>query len=236
VTGPARQKKPLIGFTVGSKGDLGVALLVRLAIFLGGGRSLHLTRLPEEMDGEMPDGLLLSGGLDIHPGRYKGDESIITQFDPHRDDLEWSWIDWADETSRPAFGICRGLQMLNVHAGGDLYQTLDPDIIASWPTTRMGYLFFRKPITITTGSHLEAATGSTTLQVNSLHRQAVHNPAPGFTVTARERASEGIQAIEADEPALRMGVQYHPELLLHHRTARSLFRYFIDQCRRPALQ
>ena len=140
-------------------------------------------------------------------------------------------MDWADHARVPAFGICRGLQMLNVHAGGDLHQTLDPDLIATWPTTAIEYMIFRKPIRIKPGSHLEAATGATELEVNSLHRQAVRNPAPGFTVVAHERASEGIQAIEADAPALRMGVQYHPELLLHDRAARSLFRYFVDRCR-----
>lgn len=227
----ARQPKPLIGFTVGTSGDPGIAFLLRLAIWLGGGRSLRLTRLPEKMRGPMPDGLLLGGGLDIHPARYQGDESIVSPYDHHRDDLEWSWMDRADTDCIPALGICRGLQMLNVHAGGDLHQTLDPDIIASWPTTHLGYVFFRKPIRITPGSHLEAATGSTTLEVNSLHSQAVNNPAPGFTVTARERSSNGIQAIEAEAPALRMAVQYHPELLLHDHSARSLFRYFVDRCR-----
>jgi putative glutamine amidotransferase len=227
----ARQSKPLIGFTVGTGGDPGVAFLLRLAIWLGGGRSIRLMQLPEDMQAAMPDGLLLGGGLDIHPARYQGDESIVSAYDHHRDDLEWSWMDWADAARVPALGICRGLQMLNVHAGGDLLQSLDPDIIASWPTTHLGYVFFRKPIRITPGSHLEAATGSTTLEVNSLHRQAVNNPAPGFTITARERSSDGIQAIEAETPALRMAVQYHPELLLHHQSARSLFRYFVDRCR-----
>ncbi|SDM14078.1 gamma-glutamyl-gamma-aminobutyrate hydrolase family protein [Maricaulis salignorans] len=231
MTHPDAHRKPLIGFTVGTQGDHGVAFLLRLAIWMAGGRSIRLTRLPDAMDGAMPDGLILGGGLDIHPARYAGDESFKAQFDNDRDDLEWCWMDWADTARVPAFGICRGLQMLNVHAGGDLHQSLDPDIIATWPTSTIGYMIFRKPIRIEPGSHLAAATGSTTLEVNSLHRQAVRNPAPGFTVVARERASDGIQGIEAEAPALRMGVQYHPELLLHQTTARSLFRYFVDRCR-----
>ncbi|WP_339743611.1 gamma-glutamyl-gamma-aminobutyrate hydrolase family protein [uncultured Maricaulis sp.] len=223
--------KPLIGFTAGTQGDHGVAFLLRLAIWLAGGRTTRLKRTPDERDGVMPDGLLFGGGLDIDPARYAGDEAFESQIDHRRDDLEWSWMDWADSARVPALGICRGLQMLNVHAGGDLHQTLDPDIIAAWPTTALEYLVFRKPIRIERGSHLEAATGATTLDVNSLHLQAVRNPAPGFSVVARERASDGIQGIEADEPALRMGVQYHPEMLLHQPTSRSLFRYFVDRCR-----
>ena len=233
IDAPAKPRKPLIGFTAATRGDHGVAWLLRLAIFLGGGRSTRITTPFEDWHGERPDGLLLSGGLDIHPTRYDGDESFESEFDHDRDHLEFSWMDWADHARVPAFGICRGLQMLNVHAGGDLHQTLDPDLIATWPTTAIEYLIFRKPIRIKPCSHLESATGATELDVNSLHRQAVRNPAPGFTVVAHERASDGIQAIEASEPALRMGVQYHPELLLHDRAARSLFRYFIDQCRQP---
>lgn len=231
MTDTARSGKPLIGYTVGTRGDHGIAFLLRLAIRLGGGRATRLTRMPGDRAGPEPDGLLLGGGLDIHPDHYDGDPELLTDHDPERDRLEWAWLDRADEAPLPVMGICRGLQMMNVHAGGDLHQRLDPDLVATLPNGPLGYLMFRKPIRIEADSHLARATGATALEVNSLHRQAVRNPAPGFSVTARERASDGIQAIEADTPALRLGVQYHPELLLHSSDARALFRYFVDACR-----
>ncbi|MHA6288177.1 gamma-glutamyl-gamma-aminobutyrate hydrolase family protein [Maricaulis sp. CAU 1757] len=230
MTDDASRHRPLIGYTVGTRHDHFICVLLRLAIQLAGGRGVRLTRSPEA-SAEEPDGLLLGGGLDIHPARYRGDEDHVSKYDLDRDVLEWEWLEWAHNAPVPVLGICRGLQMMNVHAGGDLLQVLDPDVADSLPNGPIGYAFFRKPIRIDGQSHLARATGATSLEVNSLHSQAVRNPAPGYRVVARERASEGIQAIESDQPHLRMGVQYHPELLLHQEAARGLFRYFVEHCR-----
>lgn len=234
MTDAPRRRRPLIGFTVGTRNDRLVSLLLHLAIRLGGGRSVRLTGPPESMRPPGPDGVLLGGGLDVHPARYRGDEAQVSNYDLDRDVLEWSWLEAANAAGLPVFGICRGLQMMNVHAGGDLLQTLDPKIARGLPSGPLGYLLFRKPIRVDAGSHLAMATACTALTVNSLHSQAVRQPAPGFAVVARDCAHDGIQAIESDAPALRLGVQYHPELLLHRPTARALFRYFIDHCRSRA--
>lgn len=221
--------KPVIGYIGAPQGDCLVGALTAFTIWLSGGKPVRL-RLPPSSDACPIDGLILLGGFDIHPSRYNREVEVESRFDLERDELELAWLDIAFDNAVPVMGICRGLQMLNVKAGGDLHQRLDPEVTASWPNGPIGYALFRKPVNILPDTFLASVFGQGELRVNSLHRRAVRDIAEGFRAAACG-ADGGVQAIEGTSGTLRLGVQFHPELLLHRRDMRRLFRRFIKACR-----
>lgn len=221
--------RPVIGYIGAPSGDRLVGMLTALIIRYCGGSPVRLRTLPQERPRHV-DGLILLGGLDIHPSRYDAEVEEESQFDPARDALELAWLDIAKARNLPVMGICRGLQMLNVKFGGDLNQRLDPEVTANWPNGPVGYALFRKPVDILPGTVLERVFGPGPLKVNSLHKRSVRTIAPGFSAAACG-TDGGVQAIEADSGILRFGVQFHPELLVYRRDMRRLFRTFIEACR-----
>lgn len=158
-------------------------------------------------------GLVLSGGGDIEPGRY-GEEPIqaLDEVVPARDEAELRALEVALGKGVPIFGICRGMQLLNVHFGGTLYQDLamqyeaGPGHVQSAP---WGEHHHR--VRCVEGSRIHAAlAGCEPLEINSFHHQAVKELAPSVRATAR--ADDGlIEGIESTEHDWVVGVQWHPE-------------------------
>jgi len=178
-------------------------------------------------------GLVLSGGEDVDPRRY-GEEPLpdLCFVTPARDGAEWVALDSALEQRLPVLAICRGIQVLNVHRGGSLWQDL--------PTQKPGagaheqsapYGQPAHTVSVTPGSRLHAILGATSVRVNSYHHQAPKAAAPGLMVTAT--AEDGvIEGVEGSGPDFIVGVQWHPERLpddagLEH-PDRRLFRAFAD--------
>lgn len=221
--------RPVIAYITAPKGDWLLSALMSAVIRLSGGKPKRLRHDPDSGEKRF-DGLILMGGLDIHPSRYDASIEVESQFDPDRDALDISWLQHARDHDLPVMGICRGLQMLNVFYGGDLHQRLDPELTRDWPNGPLGYTLFRKRISLTGESFLsEVFAPHDQVRVNSLHRRAVRTIAPDFHETAcGERG--GVQAIEADHTPLRLGVQFHPELLVYRADMRRLFRRFIQAC------
>jgi len=178
------------------------------------------------------DGLLLAGGVDIHPNEYgEPVETFCGEIDPHRDAIELNIARWALAEQKPILGICRGIQLLNIAAGGSLYQ----DIAAQLPNAlthphQKGnpYNFIAHPVEIEKDSTLGRALGATQVSVNSLHHQALKQVAPGFRVTAR--APDGIvEGIETDKDHFAVAVQFHPEWLQDDDARMlELFRKFVE--------
>ena len=221
--------RPVIGYVTAPAGDTLLSFLVGAVIRLSGGKPQRLKREPDGGQRRF-DGLILMGGLDIHPSRYDASIEVESQFDPERDALETSWLQHARDHDLPVMGVCRGLQMLNVFYGGDLHQKLDPELTRDWPNGPLGYTFFRKQITLTGDSMLaEVVAPHESVWVNSLHRRAVRTIAPGFHAIACGDHG-GVQAIQSDVSPLRLGVQFHPELLVYRRDMRRLFRTFVKHC------
>jgi putative glutamine amidotransferase len=173
------------------------------------------------------DGLLLAGGVDMEPATYGEEKTPLTgATDPARDRVELQLARWALEEGKPLFGICRGLQVLNVALGGTLVQ----DIAAEWPgAVRHDYLptqgFARDhlahPVTVTPGSRLHAVLGSESVEVNSMHHQAVAQLGAGLRVTAV--APDGlIEAVETVGDGFVLAVQWHPESMSGAHAARLL--------------
>ena len=182
---------------------------------------------------EMLDGILLPGGLDIHP-KYYGQEPhpALDPTDLGLDFVETTIIPWALEDDMPVMGICRGEQVLNVVMGGTLIQ----DIYTQYSTTidhresfkRRIRDFLAHDIAIDPDSRLRTLAGEDRILVNTSHHQAVDRVAPGLRATAW--SPDGIvEGVEAPERRFLMAVQCHPEEMWRkHAWARKMFKTFVD--------
>ncbi len=160
------------------------------------------------------DGLLLSGGADVDPVRYGEASSGARAVEPGRDALEDEAYRAALASGVPILGICRGLQAINVFAGGSLVQHLDGHESAPYPSPAVT----RHPLELAAGSRLAVILGeSSDLEVNSYHHQAItpDRLAPGLRISAtadHDRVGELVEAVESTDPdRWLMGVQCHPE-------------------------
>jgi putative glutamine amidotransferase len=163
------------------------------------------------------DGLLLSGGSDLDPFYY-GEERVpeLGPTIPERDAFEMALVDLALSRGLPIFGICRGMQVLNVALGGTLYQDL--------PSQREGDVLKHRQATpkwqptheveVEDGSYIAGVMGRDLVKVNSYHHQGIKGLAEGLVVTGR--SSDGvIEVVEAEDLSQRwlLGVQWHAEAM-----------------------
>ena len=160
------------------------------------------------------DGLLLSGGADIDPSRYGKPVDGSRGVEPGRDALEDEAFRAALEARVPILGVCRGLQAINVFAGGSLLQDLDGHESEPYPSPAVT----RHRIDLSGGSRLAVILGETDdLDVNSYHHQAItpDRLGPGLRIAATAHhagAGELVEAVEStDAGRWLVGVQCHPE-------------------------
>jgi len=159
------------------------------------------------------DGLLLTGGEDIHPSWYGADPSpLLSPPSSERDLLELALFAVARQRGLPILGICRGIQLVNVALGGTLFQDLPSERPGSVDHSPPGLRNIRShPVRIHPGSRVAAALDATSITVNSFHHQAIKDLAPGLVATAW--SDDGlIEAVESG-PATSwiLAVQWHPE-------------------------
>lgn len=184
-----------------------------------GGVPVVLPPIPE-VAGEMAreiDGLLLTGGSDLSPGYY-GEEPLpkLSETIPKRDAFEMAVLEHALDRGVPVFGICRGLQLLNVALGGTLYQDLpsqltDGSIAHRQQTPKWQWTH---EVEVEAGSNVARIMASTNLRVNSYHHQAIKDLSGDLVAVGH--ASDGIiEAIEARDLSERwlIGVQWHAEAM-----------------------
>ena len=183
----------------------------------------------------MVDGLMLIGGPDIDPVHYdQTAQPGLRQVTPERDKMELAVTQWALHKQMPILAICRGIQVLNVAAGGSLWQDIESQVPGAqkhdqYPDNREDHL--AHTIEIAPGSRLAAICRHKRLDVNSLHHQAIDRVGRGLSVVAR--SGDGIvEAVEGDGDPWIVGVQWHPEWLIADCEAmRLLFGAFRDACR-----
>jgi putative glutamine amidotransferase len=192
---------------------------------------------PAQVTGEV-DGVLMTGGVDIDPARY-GEErhETVTAVEPERDVFEFALLLAAREAHLPLFGICRGLQVMNVALGGSLIQDIAAQMAGILPHTVPAPPFaLAHEVWVSKSSRLwtlmqEKMVDADTFSVNSRHHQAIKRLAPGFEVTAT--APDGvIEAIECPNATFCLGVQWHPENFWRTGEFRPLFEGFIEACRK----
>lgn len=165
------------------------------------------------------DAVVLTGGDDPDPALF-GEEPLpgLGRIVPERDRLEVALARRALETGLPLLAICRGLQVMNVALGGDLYQDLGRQVPAArlhFQNAPRNYPFHR--VDLDPGTVTAAILATNTLRVNSFHHQAVRTPAPGLVVAAR--AGDGIiEGLEHPGHRFFLGVQWHPETMALERS------------------
>jgi putative glutamine amidotransferase len=154
------------------------------------------------------DGLVISGGADVDPGRYDAEPHPATvAWRPDRDAWELALLDAADAAGLPVLGVCRGMQVMAVHAGGRLEQHT-PDRVGHEEHNPGGDVFGTVPVRTQPGSRISALVGSE-LTVSCHHHQSV-GAHPGFDASAH--AADGtVEAMEAPGERFCVGVQWHPE-------------------------
>lgn len=181
---------------------------------------------------ERLDGFLFTGGGDVDPMRF-GEAQLpcCGEISPIRDAHELLLAELVLASGKPAMGVCRGMQVLNVALGGTVYQDLPTqyggELIAHRQTQKSWYP--SHAVTVAEGSRLARITGCDRLMVNSLHHQAVRR-AGAWNVCAT--APDGvIEAAEGAGEAFVLGLQWHPERLWRTDAAhRSLFEAFVKAC------
>ena len=160
------------------------------------------------------DGLVMHGGADVWPGHY-GETALnpLWNGDKDRDEYEIELVKAFVAQGKPVFGICRGLQLINVAFGGTLYQDIS--------TQRPGSLVHRDAdiydqnfhaVELVEGTQLaRLLNGDASNTINSVHHQAVKDLAPEFVVEAKCPVDGTIEAIRHTGKAWVAAVQWHPE-------------------------
>jgi gamma-glutamyl-gamma-aminobutyrate hydrolase PuuD len=197
------KRRPRIGITTSRSANVD-----RYAAYVAaaGGEPIVL-RPGDPTPPEALDGVLFSGGVDVDPCHYGQEAEPSVEVDEERDKFELPLARRAIEAGLPVLGICRGMQLLNVVAGGSLIQDLDGHRVAPG-SDRSGHHVVR----VAPGSQLAAILGQAEVPVNSRHHQALGEAelAPGLTPTAW--SSDGIvEAFERPGDGWLLAVQWHPE-------------------------
>ena len=184
------------------------------------------------------DGVLLTGGGDIDPAYYHTTPHPKTHPpDAARDTFELGLARLALDANIPMLGVCRGLQVMNVAAGGTLIQDIPSEVNhplshqIDHPLYAIAHeVWLARDSAL--GKTMDEALGEgEVLQVNSRHHQAIKQTAPGFSVSAT--APDGvIEAIERPTSRFCIAVQWHPENFWRTGEFRALFEELVRACER----
>ena len=213
--------------------ESGQEQLVRLkesyfqAVTLAGGIPVLAGNANPQSYAQLADGLLLTGGIDIEPARYgQGVLSASVVSDSRLDDLEIGLYQAFFAAGKPIFGICRGIQLINVAAGGTLWQDLK--------TQRPGLKDHRQPHQVKLDAAVDLARlFGPWIEANSSHHQAVCDLAPGFRAIAW--SDDGVVEAITHETRMIEAVQWHPERMLGRPGLTDmlpLFQRWMALCRR----
>lgn len=184
---------------------------------------------------ERLDGLMLAGGADVSPESYgRKDYDPKWPGDKVRDAYEIALIREAEARDRPIFGVCRGLQILNVALGGTLYQDIATERKDS--LTHRDWNAYEQnthEIRLEKGSWLEKLFGKPKIKVNTIHHQGVRELAPPLRASAF--APDGVvEAVEDKKGRWIRAVQWHPEWLPLDRQGlddmEAVIRDFVASC------
>ena len=186
---------------------------------------------PPTLDGL--DGVLFTGGGDVDPVHYRDPRHPNTNApDAARDAFELALAKLALAQNTPLLAVCRGLQVINVAAGGTLIQDIPAQVNQALghqvdsPPCAIAHEVWVSPETALARVMHEELTDGEVLQVNSRHHQAVEKTAEGFLISAT--APDGIiEAIERPGARFCVAVQWHPENFWRTGEFRSLFEEFV---------
>lgn len=200
------------------------------AVVAAGGVPVGLSRdAPVEAVVERMDGLVLSGGADIDPARYGKELSAdCGTVEDERDAWELALFGAALERGVPVFGVCRGIQLVNVACGGTLVQHLQPEAGDGHSRLDVARDEVVHTVKLVPGS-LAATLYGTEIAVNSLHHQAVDEVGTG-AIASGHSPDGTVEALEMPGRPV-FAVQWHPEMLRAHPDPG--FLWLVDQASAP---
>jgi len=170
------------------------------------------------------DGLILAGGVDVEPGRYGQEPHETVQLPrPDRDVSELRLANVTAADDFPVLGICRGMQVMAVAAGGILEQHL-PERLGHHGHSPSPGMYGEHPVELSPGSRLNRILGDQ-VTVATYHHQGVQS-SPGYTASGW--SNDGVvEAFEDEGARFRIAVQWHPEVGVDPR----LFEALVEACR-----
>ena len=184
------------------------------------------------------NGILLTGGQDVHPRWYNKPENITLceagNIDEKRDEFEWKVLEYSQKNKLPVLGICRGLQIANVFFGG----TLIPDIPATGKTdhSKSNGIDRYHQVQVKENSLLKQIVGEKNGEVNSAHHQSAERIGKNLIVSAvsDDGVIEGIERMQSAEKPFLVLVQWHPERMtdLQSVFSKNLKEHFLKEARK----
>jgi putative glutamine amidotransferase len=181
------------------------------------------------------DGLLLTGGGDVDASEFHDiNHPTVHHVNRPRDQMELSLTREALRRGIPVFGICRGMQVMNIALGGNLIQDIPDEIqsLLAHDDSDSSRQNFAHEVSVQEGTFLHRILGKDRVPVNSFHHQAVKDLGKGLIATAW--SDDGvIEAIELPDSSYFLGVQWHPEEFVDHGAIfHSLFETFVNACKK----
>ncbi len=235
-------RKPLIGLTPAydiESGDVKARPTYMRALKAAGAIPVVMPLDASEEDlkqlSQDLDGFLFTGGPDVHPFLF-GEETQAHcgNVSPARDQMEISLLPMIMELRKPVLGICRGIQVLNIALGGNIWQDIPSQVTREFPLAHSQPFSYDMPchtVALTEGSLLARISESSSIKVNSMHHQAVRDLAPGLIASAYS-PDHLIEALEMTDYPFFIGVQWHPEYLWEkNKEAFRLFQTFVNACK-----
>lgn len=176
-----------------------------------------------KVDVSQLDGLVLSGGAHVHPGRYGQQSQVTARYDLKRDATDYELLEQAEQVGVPVLGICRGAQFINVFHGGSLCQNVTPLRVH---TRHRPLLLPMQTVCLVSTSRLGQLMQQPVIGANRIHSQAIKRLGHNLKVVAVDN-DLFVQAIENTGDQWLMGVQWHPEYLLYHSGHRRIFSHLV---------
>jgi putative glutamine amidotransferase len=181
------------------------------------------------------DGVFLPGGADIDPCSYSEERHpLCDRTDTARDAVELTMIRWAMADRKPVLGVCRGVQLINLAAGGTLYQDLADQCQGSIKHDYFPFAgkfprdYLAHEVEVAQNTKLAEIIGAGSMKVNSMHHQGIRRL--GGSLLATAVAPDGlIEAAESTNGSFLIGVQWHPEAMTDRdERMRRLFDAFVE--------
>lgn len=209
-------KKPLIGISLGYNSKKNSVNTVYVESVLMNGGVPYLIPVTDDVEVlrqivAQLDGLVMTGGEDITPNYYgEQNHQQLGTVNDERDVYDITLLKLAIEHNVPILGICRGLQLINVAMGGTLYQDLPSQHSQQINHRQDSGMTLAHEVVVVPNTQTSRILNMDTIQVNSLHHQAIKALATGLKITGK--SIDGvIEMIEAYPTRQIMAVQFHPE-------------------------
>ncbi len=217
-----------IAVTGPDKGGFLAWQFTKLTLFLVGAKAIR-TSPSHPIDLKEVDGIIFGGGSDIDPSFYNEKKEKYTKnVDKKRDIYEFRLLKEALKLQLPIFGICRGMQLINVYFKGSLYQHIY-NLPLKYEHKKTPFPY--KKVFIKPHTKLYSIIKQRTIIVNSIHHQAVKKLGENLKISAYDE-NKIVQAIESTTYKFLLGVQWHPEYMINDLLQRRLFKALVEAAKK----